>query len=297
MNDLTSGTEQAAPAHDTGLTMTQQRRFGDGAAWVALTLLGILWMAPFLWMVSTSFKGLDEVYAFPPRFLPEVIRWSNYLEAWQAIPFGRFFSNSFIVAVATTAAVIATSSMAGYSFARLRFPGRDAIFLAYLGTIMIPFPVLIIPLFILMRQIGLVDTLPALILPAAFTAWGTFLMRQFMLSIPREIEEAARMDGASFWRIFLQIILPLSRPVIATLGIFTFLGSWNDFLWPLIMISSVENKTLPLGLTMFQAQAAIKTPWQLVMAAATFSVLPVLIVFVLGQKYYVRGIATTGLKG
>ena len=262
-----------------------------------LTLLGILWMVPFLWMVSTSFKGIDEVYAFPPRFLPQEIHWSNYLDAWQAVPFGRFFFNSLFVATATTVAVVVTSSMAGYSFARLRFPGRDMIFLAYLATIMIPFPVLIIPLFILMRQLGLVDTLAGLILPAAFTAWGTFLMRQFMLSIPREIEEAARMDGASFWRIYLQIILPLSKPVLATLGIFTFLSNWNEFLWPLITISSVENKTLPLGLTMFQSQIPIKTPWQLVMAAATFSVLPVLIVFVLGQKYYVRGIATTGIKG
>jgi multiple sugar transport system permease protein len=276
---------------------TQRRWLGNGFAWVALTFLGVFWMVPFLWMVSTSFKGIDEVYAFPPRFLPELLRWSNYVEAWQAVPFSRFFFNSLFVACATTAAVVLTSSMAGYSFARLRYPGRDLLFLAYLATIMIPFPVLIIPLFILMRQLGLVDTLAGLILPAAFTAWGTFLMRQFMLSIPREIEEAARMDGASFWRIYLQIILPLSRPVVATLGIFTFLGSWNDFLWPLIMISSVESKTLPLGLTMFQSQIPIKTPWQLVMAAATFSVIPVLIVFVLGQKYYVRGIATTGLKG
>lgn len=295
--EMASGAERDGPVRKSGLGMTERKLFGDSAAWVALTLLGILWMAPFLWMVSTSFKGLDEVYAFPPRFIPEVIRWSNYLEAWQAVPFARFFANSLFVAVATTTAVIVTSSMAGYSFARLRYPGRDLIFLAYLGTIMIPFPVLIIPLFILMRQIGLVDTLPGLILPAAFTAWGTFLMRQFMLSIPREIEEAARMDGASFWRIYAQIIMPLSRPVVATLGIFTFLASWNEFLWPLIMINSVESKTLPLGLTMFQAQIPIKTPWQLVMAAATFSVLPVLIVFVLGQKYYVRGIATTGLKG
>jgi multiple sugar transport system permease protein len=280
-----------------GLGNTHRRWLGNGMAWVVLTLLGVFWMVPFLWMVSTSFKGIDEVYAFPPRFFPEDLRWSNYAEAWQAIPFSRFFFNSLFVAAATTIAVVLTSSMAGYSFARLRYPGRDLLFLAYLGTIMIPFPVLIIPLFILMRQLGLVDTLAGLILPAAFTAWGTFLMRQFMLSIPREIEEAARMDGASFWRIYLQIIMPLSRPVVATLGIFTFLGSWNDFLWPLIMISSVENKTLPLGLTMFQAQVPIKTPWQLVMAAATFSVIPVLIVFVLGQKYYVRGIATTGLKG
>lgn len=281
----------------SGLGNTHRRWLGDGLAWVALTLLGVFWMVPFLWMVSTSFKGLDEVYAFPPRFLPEVLRWSNYVEAWQAVPFSRFFFNSLFVAGATTVAVVLTSSMAGYSFARLRYPGRDLLFLAYLGTIMIPFPVLIIPLFILMRQLGLVDTLAGLILPAAFTAWGTFLMRQFMLSIPREIEEAARMDGASFWRIYAQIIMPLSRPVVATLGIFTFLGSWNDFLWPLIMISSVDSKTLPLGLTMFQSQIPIKTPWQLVMAAATFSVLPVLIVFILGQKYYVRGIATTGLKG
>jgi multiple sugar transport system permease protein len=281
----------------SSLGNTQRRWLGNGFAWAALTFLGVFWMVPFLWMVSTSFKGIDEVYAFPPRFLPELLRWSNYVEAWQAIPFTRFFFNSLFVALGTTAAVVLTSSMAGYSFARLRYPGRDLLFLAYLGTIMIPFPVLIIPLFILMRQLGLVDTLAGLILPAAFTAWGTFLMRQFMLSIPREIEEAARMDGASFWRIYVQIILPLSRPVIATLGIFTFLGSWNDFLWPLITISSVENKTLPLGLTMFQSQIPIKTPWQLVMAAATFSVLPVLIVFVLGQKYYVRGIATTGLKG
>lgn len=292
---------ETAVANTAPITPTpvppRRRGTGNGLALLLLSVLGIFWMVPFLWMVSTSFKDIAEVYAFPPRFLPELIRWSNYVEAWQAIPFSRFFLNSMIVSVSTTASVIITSSMAGYAFARLRFPGRDQIFLAYLGTIMIPFPVLIIPLFILMRQLGLIDTLPALILPAAFTAWGTFLMRQFMLSIPREIEEAARMDGASFWRIYRQIIMPLSRPVVATLGIFTFLATWNEFLWPLIMISSIENKTLPLGLTMFQAQAPIRTPWQLIMAAATFSVLPVLIVFVLGQKYYVRGIATTGLKG
>lgn len=292
-----SATVQETEAQRSSLTNTQRRRIGNGFALLALTLLGIFWMVPFLWMVSTSFKGLDEVYAFPPRFVPREIHWGNYLEAWQTVPFTRFFFNSLFVATATTLAVVVTSSMAGYSFARLRYPGRDKIFLAYLGTIMIPFPVLIIPLFILMRQLGLVDTLPGLILPAAFTAWGTFLMRQFMLSIPREIEEAARMDGASYFRIYAQIILPLSKPVIATLGIFTFLSNWNEFLWPLITISSIENKTLPLGLTMFQSQIPIKTPWQLVMAAATFSVLPVLIIFVLGQKYYVRGIATTGLKG
>ena len=283
----------AAPARGRG----QRKVLGDLLSWVALSLLGILWLVPFLWMVSSSLKSLGEIYAFPPTFFPEQIRWWNYTDAWNAVPFGRFFLNSLIVAVGTTSSVLLTSSMAGYSFARLRYPGRDKIFVAYLATMMVPFPVLIIPLFILMGRIGLVDSLIGLILPAAFTAWGTFLMRQFMLSIPRELEEAARVDGASYWRIFLQVVLPLCRPVLATLGIFTFLGSWNEFLWPLVMISSIQNKTLPLGLTMFQAQAAIKTPWHLVMAAATFSVIPVLLLFVLGQRYYVRGIATTGVKG
>lgn len=270
---------------------------GNILAWLILSALGLLWLAPFLWMVSSSLKSLAEIYHFPPVLLPEQLQWWNYPDAWNAVPFARFFLNSMVVALGTTIGVLVTSSMAGYSFARLRYPGRDKIFLAYLATMMVPFPVLIIPLYILMGRIGLIDTLIALILPAAFSAWGTFLMRQFMLSVPREIEEAARVDGASYWRIFVQIVLPLCKPVLATLGIFTFLASWNEFLWPLIMISSVQNKTLPLGLTMFQAQATIKTPWELVMAAATFSILPVLILFVLGQKYYIRGIATTGVKG
>ncbi len=280
-----------------GPSPRRRELLGDVLAWVLLSVLGVLWLVPFLWMVSNSLKSLAEIYSFPPTFFPEQLRWWNYRDAWNAVPFGRFFANSLIVSLGTTAGVLLTSSMAGYSFARLRYPGRDKLFLAYLATMMVPFPVLIIPLFILMGRIGLVDTLIGLVLPAAFSAWGTFLMRQFMLSIPRELEEAARVDGASYWRIFVQVVLPLCRPVLATLGIFTFLGSWNEFLWPLVMISSVQNKTLPLGLTMFQSQAAVETPWHLVMAAATFSVLPVLLVFVLGQRYYVRGIATTGVKG
>ncbi|HEV8632801.1 MAG TPA: carbohydrate ABC transporter permease [Chloroflexota bacterium] len=275
----------------------RSRQLGHVLAWAVLATLSVFWMLPFLWMVSTSLKGLDEVYAFPPRFVPEVVRWSNYPEAWGTVPFARFFLNSVIVAVGATVGQLLTCSMAGYSFARLRYPGRDRIFLAYLATMMIPFPVLMIPLFILMRGLALVDTLQGLIVPAVFSAWGTFLMRQFMLTIPRELEEAARVDGCSHLGIYWRIILPLCKPVIATLGIFTFLHMWNEFLWPLIMINSVDNKTLPLGLAMFQNRVAFKTPWHLLMAAATFSIIPVLGVFVLGQKYYVRGIATTGLKG
>jgi multiple sugar transport system permease protein len=193
--------------------------------------------------------------------------------------------------------VVLTSSMAGYSFARLRYPGRDKLFLAYLGTLMIPFPVLMVPLFVIMKNLQLVDNLWSLILPAIFTPAGTFLMRQFILTLPRELEESARVDGCGFFGIYWRIVLPLMKPVLATLAIFTFLGSWNEFLWPLITISSIENKTLPLGLTMFQSRVAGRTPWDQVMASATFTIIPVLIVFILGQKYYVRGIVTTGIKG
>jgi len=274
------------------------RLVGDAAVWVFLLVFGLIWMAPFLWMVSASFKSLPEIYAFPPTWIPKQLRWQNYVDTWQAVPFGRFFLNSGIVAVSVTAGQVLTCSLAGYSFARLRYPGRDRIFLAYLGTMMIPFPVVMIPLFILMKDLALVDHLPGLVLPAMFSAWGTFLMRQFMLTIPKELEEAAKIDGASLFGIYWRLFLPLSGPVIATLSIFTFLGQWNAFLWPLIMISSVDKKTLPLGLASLQAQlTAIQIPWNLVMAGATFSVIPVLVVFVVGQRYYVRGIVLTGLKG
>jgi multiple sugar transport system permease protein len=187
--------------------------------------------------------------------------------------------------------------MAGYAFARLRFPGRDKIFLLYLSTMMIPFAVRMIPLFVLMRTFGWVDSLQALYIPGMFSAWATFLMRQFMITIPRELEDAAFIDGATRPQIYWKIIIPLTKPALATLGIFHFLGSWNAFLWPIIILSSMANRTLPLGLAAFQAMSALKTPWHLIMAASVVSILPVLVIFILGQKYYVRGIVTTGLKG
>lgn len=286
------------PAARSARARGRRHVVASAAVWVFLLVLGLVWMAPFLWMVSASFKSLPEIYAFPPTWIPKQLRWQNYVETWQAVPFARFFSNSVIVAASATAGQVLTCSLAGYSFARLRYPGRDRIFLAYLGTMMIPFPVVMIPLFILMKDLSLVDHLPGLVLPAMFSAWGTFLMRQFMLTIPRELEEAAKIDGASLFGIYWRLFLPLSGPVIATLSIFTFLGQWNAFLWPLIMISSVDKKTLPLGLASLQAQlTAIQIPWNLVMAGATFSVIPVLVVFVVGQRYYVRGIVMTGLKG
>jgi len=190
-----------------------------------------------------------------------------------------------------------TASLAGYSFARLRYPGRDKLFLLYISLLMVPFIVLMIPLYVLMRQLGWVNNLLAIIVPFFFTPWGTFMMRQFMVTIPRELEDAARIDGCGFFRTYWLIILPLTKPALATLAIFTFVNTWNSFLWPQIVLSTPNVKTLPLGLASFQAQSAMRTPWHLIMAAATFVVIPVLIAFVVGQKYYVRGIVTSGIKG
>jgi multiple sugar transport system permease protein len=279
------------------LGVKARNHLGNFLAVFILSVGGLFMALPFLWMVSSSLKSIAEIYVFPPTFIPESIQWANYLEIWRRLPFHLFFRNSFVVATLETLGVLFTSSLAGYSFARLRYPGRDQLFLVYLSTMMIPFAVRMIPLFVLMRTFGWVDSLAALIVPSMFSAWGTFLMRQFMLTIPRELEDAALIDGCSYFRIYWAIILPLTMPALATLGIFHFMGSWNAFLWPLIILNSMSNKTLPLGLAAFQAMVAMKTPWHLVMAAAVVSVVPIMVIFMLGQKYYVRGIVTTGLKG
>ena len=280
-----------------GLSKQRRKLIGDLLAWTVLAIGSVAMMLPFVWMVATSLKSLPEVYVFPPQFFPRQWLWSNYLEAWTLLPFHLFFRNSILVSLCVVIGQLFTCSLAGYSFGRLRYPGRDRIFFLYLATMMIPFAVVMIPLYVQMRWFKWVDTLWPLIIPAIFTPWGTFLLRQFMSTLPRELEDAARMDGASFFRIYRTIILPLTKPALATLGIFTFLSSWNDFLWPLIILSSLNTKTIPLGLTAFQSRMPVKTPWQLVMAASTFAIIPILIAFILGQKYYVQGIVTSGIKG
>ncbi|MEM7535460.1 MAG: carbohydrate ABC transporter permease [Chloroflexota bacterium] len=283
----------------TGLRLGKRgsKLVGDIIAWTLLLLGSIIMVLPFFWMVSSSFKTFGELFLFPPQFIPEQLQWQNYLEIWRRLPFHLFFRNSFFISTTQTIGVLFTSSLAGYAFSRLRFPGRDQIFLIYLSTMMIPFAVRMIPLFILMRAFGWVDTHYALIVPGIFSAWGTFLMRQFMMTIPRELEDAALIDGATFFQIYWRIILPLTGPALATLGIFEFMGSWNDFLWPLIILNSMDMKTISLGLAAFRAMSAMKTPWHLVMTASVVSVLPIIVLFLAGQKYYVRGIVTTGLKG
>lgn len=296
--DLVSGKEDRARG-PIGFKMGKRRRkqIGDVFAWIILLSGSVIMMLPFLWMVSSSLKPLREIYAFPPSFIPETIEWTNYIIIWRRLPFHLFFRNSFFVSTCVTVGVVFSSSLGGYSFARLRYSGRDKIFLIYLSTMMVPFAVRMIPLFALMVAFHWVDTLTGLIVPSLFSAWGTFLVRQFMLTIPRELEDAALIDGCGYFTIYLRIILPLCRPVLATLAIFQFMWSWNNFLWPLIIISSLNKKTLPLGLAAFRAREGIETPWNLMMAGAVLSVIPIMIMFILGQKYYVRGIVTTGLKG
>lgn len=256
-------------------------------------------IGPFMWMVTTSLSHEGDVFAKKVywwlSYVPTNFVWQNYIEAWKAVPFARFFINSIFAAVATTFGQVATSAMAGYAFARLSFPGRDKIFLSYLATMMIPFPVTMIPVFILFRQIGWVDTYKALILPGIFTAYGTFMLRQFFMTLPRDLEDAAKIDGCSYFGIFMRIILPLSKPALATLTTFTFMGSWMNFMWPLVVLNSHEKFTLPVGLAYFQSVHT--TNWTLLMAGSIIVLIPILIVFIFNQRYFVEGIKLTGIKG
>jgi multiple sugar transport system permease protein len=255
----------------------------------------VVMLVPFAWMLSTSLKEPGDVFVYPPDWVPQPVVWENYQETVTVMPFGRFYLNSAIQAVSVTVLQLLTASLAAFAFARLRFRGRDALFLLYLATMMIPFPVTMIPNFIIMRYLNWIDTFRALILPPAFSAFSTFLLRQYFLCIPTELDDAARVDGASSLRIWWQIIIPLSGPALATLAIFTFLGQWNNFLWPLVVTNSEEMQTLPVGLAAFQGQYSIQ--WNLLMAGSVIAVLPILVIYIVGQKWFVRGITLTGMGG
>ena len=255
----------------------------------------VIMLLPFVWMLSTSLKEPREIFTYPPVWIPSPIAWKNYATTVSVMPFGRFYFNSFVVAASVTVLQILTSSLAAFAFARLRFRGRNVLFLLYLATLMIPFQVTMIPNFILIRLLGWYDSYQALILPLAFSAFSTFLLRQYFLGIPMDLDEAARMDGASSLRIWWQIIMPLSGPAIAALAVFIFLGSWNDFLWPLVITTSLEMRTLPVGLSAFQGQYNVQ--WHLLMAGSVIAMLPVLVIYAVGQRWIVRGITLTGMGG
>lgn len=263
--------------------------------YVLLIVGAIIMIMPFLWMVLTSFKSLDEVFSFQLRFLPKHFQFENYKTVWTVLPFGRFFINSIIVSLIVTIGQLILCSLAAYAFARLEFPFRDQIFLLYLAALMIPMQVTLVPNYLIVKYLNLVDTYAGVILPQVFSVFGTFLLRQFFISIPRELEEAARIDGCSFFQCYLLIILPLSRPALTTLGLFGFMFSWNSFLWPLIVVNSTNLYTVPLGLLSFQGQ--FTTNWPIMMAAACQAMIPVILVYIFTQKYFVEGIALTGMGG
>ncbi|WP_309105105.1 carbohydrate ABC transporter permease [Microbacterium sp.] len=268
---------------------------GLGISQVLIIVAAVITLIPFVWMLSTALKPASEVFSTPPTLVGSSIEWGNFAAAWNYLPFGQFMLNGVIVSGVGTLIVVASSAMAAYAFSRLKWRGRDGVFLIYLGTLMIPQEVLIVPMFIIMRQLGWVNSYQGLIIPWAFTAFGTFLLRQFFLSLPDELEEAARIDGASRWTSFTRIILPLATPALGTLAVFTFIGYWNSFLWPLLMVSDVNMATVPLGLNMFLGQTG--NQWNLLMAASTISVIPSAIIVIALQRYLVSGIALSGMGG
>lgn len=268
-------------------------------AYVFLTIGAVAMVAPFLWMITTSLKEPGSVFSYQRPWwhdwIPIQFYWQNYVTAWKAVPFARFYMNSLLVSASVTVGQVASSALAAYAFARLEFPGRDKIFFGYLATMMVPGAVTMIPVFILLRLLGWIDSYKAVILPGIFTAYGTFLLRQFFLTLPKELEDAAKIDGCSYFRIFWKIILPLSKPAIATLTTFTFMGSWLNFMWPLIVLNTHKKFTLPVGLAYFQSLHT--TDWTLLMAGSIMMILPILIVFIFTQRYFVEGIKLTGIKG
>lgn len=261
-----------------------------------LLLIAVVIAAPFLWGVSTAFKDQTALYAVPPVWIPSAAVFDNFVTAWTMVPFGLFFLNSLKVAGLITVGQLVFCSMAAYAFARLRFRGRDLLFGLYLSSLMVPSQVTIIPLYILMRHLGLIDNHASLILPGLTSAFGIFFLRQFFLTIPRELEEAAIVDGAGLLRVLLVIILPLSKPALAALAIFTFNFFWNDFFTALIFLDSPANLTLPVGLAYLQGQYG-GTSQAVILAGVCMAVLPVLAIFLVGQRYIVEGITLTGLKG
>lgn len=269
---------------------------GKILVYAILLLVTVVMAIPFLWMLSASIKSNREVFLMDPFvWIPEVPKWDNYIKIWTKIPLLKFVENTAFLTIVVTALQIVTSSFAAYSFAKLEFKHKNALFLAYIATIAMPWQVYMVPQFIMMRGMGLNDKLLAMICLQAFSAFGVFLIKQFYEGIPDELCEAARIDGMSEYKIYAKIMLPLSKPALSTLAIFTFVNTWNDYLGPLIYLKTETKKTIQLGLKMFIGQYS--SEYGLIMAGSVVSLIPVIIVFLCLQKYFVEGVASTGLKG
>jgi multiple sugar transport system permease protein len=272
---------------------TPSRRLRPSAWHLVLFPMALIMLVPLIWMLLTSLSTLPETRRFPPG-LPHSLQWHNFVEAWTTSPFGHWLLNSAIVSVTVVLSNLVLCSLAGYAFARLRFRGSRILFVGILATLMVPFQVVMIPTLLIVKHLGLVDSLPALIVPNLVTPFGIYLLRQFFLSLPAELEEAAIIDGASRLRVLFSILLPLMGPPLMTVAVLTFLDSWNDFLWPLVVNTSPNVMTIQLGLASFQSSHF--TNWPVLMAGTLMSQLPVLVLFVLGQRWFVSSIATTGIK-
>jgi multiple sugar transport system permease protein len=267
----------------------------DWLVFLLLLLGALLTCGPFIWMISTSLKPMAEVFRFPPELLSATPQPANYLRIFTAIPFGRAIANSLIVAISVTVLQLVVCSLAAYAFSCLRFRGRETLFLIYLAALMVPSQVTLIPNFILIRNFGWIDSYQGLILPYAFSSFGTFLLRQYMRTIPRELIEAARIDGANHFQIYLTLILPLARPALGALAIFTFVAQWNNFLWPLITVTRPDMQVMTVALATLQGQ--YNTDWPLLMTGSVLAIVPMLVVFALGNRSFISGITAGSFGG
>lgn len=297
VGEMITVSRKARPYRFVGLLRVGQRAI----VWTLLVLLSTLFMLPFFWTLSTSLKAVTELFVFPPVWVPAVPQWRNYLEVWQTVPFGRWTWNTIVVTVLSVLGNILSCSLVAYAFARFTFPGRDALFMLCLSTMMLPVEVTIIPSYLMFNKIGWLDTFKPLIVPAFF-ARGTFyifLLRQFFMTIPRELDDAAVMDGAGSLRILLNIILPLSRPALATVTVISIISNWGSFMEPLIFLNSRDKYLLSLGLRYFQTQQYMGGPTydHLMMAASVIMSAPLVLLFFAAQRYFVRGVVMSGLKG
>lgn len=284
----------AAPSVDG---TRRSKVFVDALYYAALVLLSLVMLVPFAWMLSTSLKPTEYILSVTPQFIPNPATLGSYRTLFDLMPMQRMLGNSLFVALAGAGGQVLVSAMAAYAFARIEWRGREIVFLLYLGTMMVPSQVTLIPLFILIRQLGWVNSYQGLILPGLFSAFGTFLLRQAFLSLPRDLEEAAFIDGANHFTIFWRIILPLARPALATLAVLSFMQYWNAYLWPLFVARQEMFMTLPVGLAKLQGGPRALTQWNVVMAGAVVTVLPILIAYLFAQKWFVRSVTLSGIKG
>lgn len=261
-----------------------------------LILALLIVIVPVAWTVSTSLKPAAEVYAYPPRWIPSQLVWQNYVDAWNAAPFDRYAINSIIVTGTIMVSQLIFGALAAYVFARLEFPGRDLIFIAFLATMMVPTQVLVVPTFLIFNVFGWINEYPALIAPFLVSAFGVFLIRQSFLTVPQDLVDAARIDGAGHSRIIWNVLIPVSKPAFVSFALLTFTWRWNDYFWPLIMTNSTNMRTLPVGLVFLRTSEG-SINWNVVMAATVFVIAPIMLLFVLLQKYFVQGVTQSGIKG